>query len=329
VNVLITGGTGFIGSRLALNCLKNGEHVTIFGQENTEAESLNRKLVENAGASVILGSVTDRSTIFEIMRDIDIVYHLAAIQHEMNVPDQKFWDINVAGTKNVLEASVKGDIKRYIHGSTIGVYGTALEGKLNEQSPTQPDNIYGITKLEGEKLALSFQTKIPVVVVRISETYGPGDRRLLKLFKGIKNKTFFMIGDGKNLHHPIYIDDLVHGLSLAASIEGLSGKTFVLPGKEIVTTNQMVDTIAHEFGTKIPRFRAPLSLFIFLATIMELSLRPIGVQPPLHRRRMDFFTKSFIFSMEQSSKLLGFTPHVKFQEGVNYVAKWYTEMGYL
>ncbi|MBE9547078.1 MAG: NAD(P)-dependent oxidoreductase [Proteobacteria bacterium] len=329
MNVFISGGTGFIGSRLALKCLEKGDSVKVLGQENNPAEAENKQLIEAKGAEVILASVTDRERLFELLQGIDLVYHLAAAQHEANVPDQVFWDVNVTGTKNILEASVSAGVKRFVHGSTIGVYGSTLEGNVDEQSPLKPDNIYGITKLEGEKLVLSFRQKLPVVIIRISETYGPGDRRLLKLFKAIKKNLFFMIGNGENIHHLIYVDDLIQGLFLAATTKEAVGNVFVLAGKEPLTTTEMVRAIAQELGTSIPKFRAPLFPFIFLAIMMEKVLRPLGIQPPLHRRRMDFFKKSFLFSQEKSLKTLGFVAQFSFPRGVSETAQWYTQMGYL
>ncbi len=216
MNVFITGGTGFIGSRLALKCLEKGDSVKVLGQENTSAEKENKKLIEEKGVEVVLGSVTDRDLIFELLKGIDVVYHLAATQHEMNVPDQRFWDVNVEGTRNMLDASIGNNIKCFVHGSTIGVYGSMV-GTINEQSPCNPDNIYGITKLEGEKLVLSYSERLSIVVIRIPEVYGPGDRRLLKLFRAINKNAFFIIGKGKNLHHLIFIDDLIEGFFLAVT----------------------------------------------------------------------------------------------------------------
>lgn len=329
MKVLITGGTGFIGSRLALQYLARGDIVRVLGQENTPAEVNNRKLIESEGAEVLLAGVTDRDKVFEAAMDIDVVFHLAAAQHEANVPDQHFWDVNVTGTRNVLDVSVSAGVQRLVHGSTIGVYGSALSGTLDEQSPLAPDNIYGVTKLEGEQLALSYQDRLPVVVVRISETYGPGDWRLLKLFRAIKKRTFFMIGNGNNLHHPIYIDDLVQGFQLAATKEKALGKTFVLPGREPVTTADMVTTIANELGTTVRGWRVPLLPFHVAAVMAARTLGPVGVQPPLHPRRLDFFRKSFVFSAERASKTLEFAPKSTFADGVGETARWYSEMGYL
>jgi nucleoside-diphosphate-sugar epimerase len=329
MRVLITGGTGFIGSRLALQCLATGHTVKVVGQQNTAAEAANSKDLVAQGVDVMLASVTDRDRMHSAVQGFDVVYHLAAAQHEANVPDQHFWAVNVTGTRNLLDASVQAGVKRFVLGGTIGVYGGALTGIIDEESPLAPDNIYGQTKREGEQLVLSYQDRLPVVVVRIPETYGPGDYRLLKLFRAIHKRLFFMIGSGRNLHHLIYIDDLLVGLTLAATVAEAPGRLLVLAGKEALSTNDMVAIIAEQLGVRVPAFRAPLFPFIVTATILEGSLRPLGIQPPLHRRRMDFFKKSIVLSHKKASRILGFTPQTSFKEGVKETAKWYGDMGYL
>lgn len=328
MNVLITGGTGFIGSRLSLKCLELGHSVKVLGLENTPAESYNKKIIEEKGAKVVPVSIMDREALFEHLKGIDVVYHLAAAQHEMNVPDQHFWDVNVTGTRNVLESSVSVGVKRFVHGSTIGVYGI-VDGLIDEETPCNPENIYGVTKLEGEKLALSFNEKIPVVVIRIPEVYGPGDRRLLKLFKAIKKNTFFMIGSGKNLHHLIYVDDLIEAFLLASNTEEGVGQVFLLAGEEPISSNDMASTIAKELGAKGALFRVPFLPLWILAAILEFIFRPVGIQPPLHRRRMDFFKKSFELSWKKASLKLKYQPKVSLEEGIARTFEWYTSTGLL
>ena len=328
MNVLITGGTGFIGSRLALRCADMGYRVRVLGQENNAAEADNSKTIEAMGVNVVRGTVTDREEVLRAVEGIDVVYHLAAAQHEMNIPDQKFWDVNVGGTKNVIDAGIQAGVKRFVHGSTIGVYGAGLNGTIDEHSPLKPNNIYGVTKMEGEKIVLFHKDKLPVVIIRIPETYGPGDRRLLKLFRTI-NSFFFMIGKGENLHHLIFIEDLIDGMLLAGESEAAVGRVFLLSGKEAVTTNEMVAVIADQLGKDAPKVRVPFWPFYVLATVMEWTLRPLGIQPPLHRRRMDFFKKSFSFSQDESARRLGFIPKYGFRDGVKETARWYVEKGYL
>ena len=328
MNILITGGTGFIGSRLALSYLKKGFKVCILGQENTEAEKENSKLIKDNGAEVILASVLDKDIINQITINKDYIFHFAAAQHEMNIPDQKFWDVNIEGTKNIISSAISSGVKRFIHGSTIGVYGS-LQGEINEESPTNPNNIYEQTKLEAEKLVLSNVSKIPTVVIRIPETFGPGDRRLLKLFKGIKKNAFVMVGKGENLHHLIFIDDLIEGMFLASENNEAVGQIFLFAGQKAITTNEMISTITKNFNSNFPKIRLPLTPMMLTAVILEKTLRPFGIQPPLHRRRMDFFVKGYQLSTKKSNKILGFSPKFDFDMGVKETKRWYEQNGLL
>jgi len=329
MQVLITGGTGFIGSRLALRCLEQGDQVRILAQLNTAAEEDNYKELEQAGASFVSGSVTDRDKVQEAVKGVELIFHLAAAQHEANVPDQHFWDVNVLGTRNLLEAAVAADVRRVVHGSTIGVYGESGAAVVDESSPLRPANIYGVTKKEGEGIALRHAQQIEVVVIRIPETYGPGDRRLLKLFKAINSGMFFNIGRGANKHHPMYIEDLIDGLLLAAKHPEASGERILFAGKSILDTNEMIAAVSQALGKPPPRIRVPLAPLMMAAVVMESLMKPLGKQPPLHRRRMDFFVKSFVLSGRKAEQLLGFTPATDFLTGARSTAEWYRDHGQL
>jgi len=327
MQILITGGTGFIGTRLTLACLKDGHQVRVLGQENTEAESTNSNALRSAGAEMVLASIID-SDLASLVSGVDVVFHLAAAQHEANVGDDHFKNVNVEGTRRLLDACIDSGVQRFVLGSTIGVYGI-LDGLIDENSPCNPDNIYGETKLEGERLVLSYIDRLPVTAIRISETYGPGDRRLLKLFKTIKKGVFFIVGNGKNLHHLIYVDDLVRGIRMAGEVPAAVGEVFVLSGKEPVSTRAMADAVAAAVDGKVPKLHAPMAPFMFAAVTMETLLKPLGIQPPLHRRRMDYFKKSFTLSRDKSRNVLGFEPETGFDEGVKLTAQWYQSNGLL
>jgi dihydroflavonol-4-reductase len=328
MNVTITGGTGFIGSRLANACVARGDRVTVLGQTNTPAESENTARLMNTGLRMVPGSVTDAAVVAEALTGAEVLFHLAATQHEMNVPDERFRDVNVGGTRLVLEHAARLGVRRVVHGSTIGVYG-ALQGTIDEETPPAPDNIYGVTKLEGERLALAHPAPPSVVAIRIPEVYGPGDRRLLKLFRAIERNVFFTIGSGRNLHHPIFVDDLVRGFLLAAEAPQAAGQLVLFAGPSAVSTNEMVSAIARALGRTGTRFHVPLLPFWYAAAAMELSLRPLGIQPPLHRRRMDFFRKSFALRSLRARGAVGFEPRTEFAEGARITAEWYRTQGLL
>jgi dihydroflavonol-4-reductase len=328
MRLMITGGTGFIGSRLAMRARELGHEVRATGMRNTAAEAANCEQLARLGIDVLLLPIGELARAPDAFDGVDAVVHLAAAQHEVNVPDEHFRDVNVRGTEALLEASLGAGVERFVYGSTIGVYGDR-EGVIDETTPTRPDNIYGATKLDAERLVLGRSADLHVVVVRISEVYGPGDRRLLKLFRAIRRHRFFNIGAGTNLHHPIYVDDLTQGLLLAATEPAESGEVFVLPGREVVTTEAMVAAIAAAVGARAPRLRLPVWPILGGAVLLEGALRPLGIQPPLHRRRVDFFRKSFSFDGSKAAKLLGFAPQVGFAEGCLRAARWYEDIGEL
>ncbi|MDH3663235.1 MAG: NAD-dependent epimerase/dehydratase family protein [Alphaproteobacteria bacterium] len=329
MTTLVTGGTGFIGSRLALDCAKRGEAVRILAKINNANERSGHDELKSAGIQIIDGDICDPATAGDAMKGVKTLYHLAAAQHEANVGDDYFRRINVEGTRTILDAAVDAKVKRVVHGSTIGVYGMADEGPVHDRTPLFPDNIYGQTKLEGEHLARSYADRLKLAIVRISESYGPGDYRLLKLFKGIKSKKFFMVGKGANLHHPIFIDDLIEGLRRAATDNKAIGETVVLAGPTPVSTREMVDGISKALDTAGPKITVPLPALMGAAMVIETVCRPVGIQPPLHRRRMNFFVKSFKFSGDGAREKLGFEPVVGFDEGAKRTAKWYEETGLL
>ncbi|WP_435104998.1 NAD-dependent epimerase/dehydratase family protein [Arhodomonas sp. AD133] len=329
MKVLITGATGFIGARLAVLSLEDGHEVTALGQVNSAVEDERREELRQHGIEIMPVSLNDREALTQAMAGVEVVFHLAAAQHEANVPDQHFWQVNVEGVRTLLEIAAEHQVRRFVHGSTIGVYGAALDGEIDEETPLRPDNIYGVTKAEGEKVVREFGDRLETVIVRISETFGPGDGRLLKLFRAVDSGKFFMIGTGRNKHQLIYVDDLVRGLWLAATRPAAVGKVLLLAGREVVTTEDMVSGIATALGARTPKLRAPLWPFMAAAVVMETALRPLGIQPPLHRRRMDFFRKSFYFSCTKTTDILGAAPATSFRDGARLTADWYRSRNWI
>ncbi|HXV77692.1 MAG TPA: NAD-dependent epimerase/dehydratase family protein [Candidatus Polarisedimenticolaceae bacterium] len=325
MRTLITGASGFIGSRLAYRCVELGHVVRVLTEVRNDVERQYLGELGTAGVEAVVGSVTDFDAVRRAHDGVERVFHLAAAQHEANVPDGHFWKVNVDGTRNMLQASVESGVSRFVHGSSIGVYGWTPNQPIRDDSALDPDNIYGVTKLAGEQAVREFAERLPCVIVRISEVYGPGDRRLIKLFRGVRDGKFPIIGDGKNLHHLIYIDDLLDGLMAAAERPEAVGQTFVLAGVRPVSTIEMIEAVAAELGTKPPRLRVPLAPVMLAARLAEALLRPFGIQPPIHPRRMNFYRKSFAFGMTAAREAIGFAPKVDLRTGLAATKRWYVE----
>ncbi|MBN1236878.1 MAG: NAD(P)-dependent oxidoreductase [Gammaproteobacteria bacterium] len=326
MRALVTGATGFIGARLAEKLAADGHEVIAFGAENTPIETARRSRLEEQGIRIEIGRLEDAALLARLAGEADTIFHLAAAQHESNVPDEYFRSVNVGGTRKLVEAANSAGVSRFVYGSTIGVYGRAVNGRLDESSETRPENVYGRTKLEAEGVVRSTAV-VPWTIVRISETYGPGDGRLIKLFRAVNDGVVPIIGDGGNEHHPVYVDDLVAGLVLAAESPGAVGETIVLAGSEVVTTRGMIEAVAEALGKPLRSVRLPLTPLLLAAVVCETGCRPLGVSPPWHRRRLDFFVKRFAFSQDKAQRLLGYRPSVPFRQGARETADWYRRNG--
>ena len=329
MKMLVTGGTGFIGSRLALAARDQGQDVVVAGQLNSDPERARARELERRGITIEQGPLQDPAHARRVTEGCRSVIHLAAAQHESNVPDEYFFDVNVNGTRTLIEACRAAGVQRFVYGSTIGIYGEASGDALDENSPPRPVNVYGRSKLKAEELVISYRDALPTSIVRISETYGPGDFRLLKLFRALNRGRFVMIGSGLNRRQPIHVTDLVRGLLLASTAPAAVGETFVMAGEEILTTRDLVEQVSGALGRHPPSLRLPLWPLLAAAVIMERTLPPFGIAPPLHRRRLDFFRKSFLFSTAKARSLLGFTPSIPFRTGAAQTAQWYRDGGYL
>src|SRR5262249_40452051 len=153
--------------------------------------------------------------------------------------------VNARAVEAVVEAAARAAVRRVVHCSTVGVHGDIEHPPANEDAPLKPGDVYQVTKLEGEQLARQAAARLgmAVVIVRPTGIYGPGDRRLLKLFKAAVRR-MPILGRGEIYYHLTYIDDLVDGFLRCGSQPGAAGGTYILAGAEVTTLNELVSLIA-------------------------------------------------------------------------------------
>ena len=239
--------------------------------------------------------------------------------------------MNTEAVKTVIEAAAAGGVRRVVHCSTVGVHGDVEHPPAGEDAPFKPGDVYQVTKLEGERVArqAAADTGVDVVIARPTGIYGPGDRRLLKLFRGVARRRFVLLGDGRISYHLTYIDDLVEGFRLCGQTPAAAGRTYILGGPEVPTLNEIIRTIAEETKVSPPRLRLPVWPVWLAGAACEAMCRPFRIEPPLFRRRVDFFTKSRAFDIARARQELGFAPRVGLREGVRRTLGWYREHGWL
>lgn len=324
--VFVTGGTGFTGGYLCKALKAKGYDVDALVRKNSNTEAL-----EKLGVNCIEGDLSDPNSIKGKLKDVNIVFHIAALYRQEGVSKNVFTRVNVDGTRTLLDESIAEGVKRFVHCSTVGVQGEIANPPATEDAPYNPGDHYQVSKLEGEKLALSYfqEGKIDGVVVRPVGIYGPGDTRFLKLFRHIYKGNFKMIGKGKALYHLTFVEDLVDGIILAGETPAASGQIYTLGGNEYLPLTELVEKIAGIFNKPVSKIRIPLWPVYAAAFLCEMLCRPLGIEPPLYRRRLDFFTKDRAFDISKAKTELNYNPRIPLDEGLNRTAQWYLENGYL
>jgi dihydroflavonol-4-reductase len=324
--ILVTGGTGFTGSHLVRSLVRDYGRVRVITRSATRAAEVLPPEVE-----ILEGDITDRRFVDQAMAGCEAVYNLAAAFREPKITEQRYAEVHVEGTRNLLDASLRHGVGRFVHCSTVGVLSHIERPPADETWDYAPGDIYQATKAEGEKLALAYAREkgAPVTVARPTPIYGPGDTRLLKLFKLISKRRFVMLGSGEVFFHMIHVEDLVRGLRLMGVHPDAVGEVFILGGEEYRTLNEVVAMIANEVGVPVPRWRLPALPFQLLGSACERICVPLGISPPIYRRRVDFFTKSRAFSIRKAKDVLGFAPEVGLESGIRETIDWYRQQGQL
>jgi nucleoside-diphosphate-sugar epimerase len=325
-NVLVTGGTGFTGSHLCRRLVAEGYTVRVLVRETSNRDALKGLAVEWAE-----GDLGDRSALAQATQGIDTVYHIAALFRPENVSRQQMQATNVEGTRHLLDASIKAGVKRFVHCSTVGVHGDIKHPPANEKTPYAPGDYYQDSKTDGEKLVLQYgaEGRLPIVVFRPGGIFGPGDLRFLKLFKAIQTRRFMMFGSGQVLYQLIYIDDLIDGILRCGTQDAALGNAYILTGAAPVTLNDLVQEIASVLQVPPPWLRLPVMPLYWAGFVCETICKPLGINPPLYRRRVDFFRKTRSFDISKAQQELTFQPHVEFRAGLKRTADWYRAQGYL
>ena len=330
MKILVTGATGFTGGHLATTLARLGHDVRAL----VRPRSLTRFAASEAataGVAAAPGDLADAAAVREAAGGVDVVYHIAATYREAGQPDAAYRAVNVDGTRHVLEAAQATGARRVVHCSTGGVHGHVEHPPANEDAPFSPGDIYQDTKLEAEQLAREFgQTRgLDVVVARPIGIYGPGDMRFHKMFQGIARGRFPMLGSGEVFYHLTYIDDLVEGFRLCGEVPAAVGRTYLLAGPTYTTLNELAATMARELGVRPPRWRLPVWPFWTAGLLCEMVCVPLRIEPPLYRRRVDFYTKSRAFDTTRARQELGYSPQVGLADGIRRTIAWYREQGLL
>jgi dihydroflavonol-4-reductase len=326
-SVLVTGAAGFTGLALALHLAAAGYRVRGLVRSREKAKAL-----ERAGVDTVVGDIRDPAVVRQATLGITTVYHLAAVFRRAGVPDSEYREVHVDATGQLVELSAEAGVNRVVHCSTVGVHGSvSQDAPATEEAPFQPADIYQLTKLEGEQMALqtAARTGVPISVIRPGPIYGPGDTRLLKLIGGVARGRFRLLGDGSAHFQMIYIDDLIQGFRLAAESPAAAGRTYIMTGDEAPTLNELVHEIAVVANVDSPKSHLPVWPFWLAGALCEAVCKPFGIEPPIYRRRVKFFTSNRWFDTSRARTELGFAPQVRLRDGLRHTLDSYRQLGWV
>jgi len=326
VKALVTGATGFTGGHLAQWLAAQGDRVRVLVRDRDKAGAL-----AAAGIEVVVGDITDRDQLRDAVRGVDVVYNIAALYREAGLPAAAYRAVNAEAVATIVELAAETGVRRVVHCSTVGVHGDIERPPANEDAPLRPGDVYQETKVEGEALGrtAAARTGVELVIARPTGIYGPGDRRLFKLFGEIARRRFVMLGSGRNFYHVTYIDDLCDGFRLCGTVAAAANRTYILGGGEVTTLAELVTITASVAGVTGPRLRLPVWPVWLAGAACEAIFTPLGISPPIYRRRVDFFRKSRAFDISRARAELGFAPRVGIRDGVSRTLGWYREHGWI
>jgi nucleoside-diphosphate-sugar epimerase len=318
--ILVTGAGGFIGYNLC-NYLADQGH-SVIGVDLHYPEGVVKD--PRNGFQPNESDFRNWGRMREWLSGVDAVIHLASVHLQINTAETEYWDINVHSLRPLLDLAMESGVQRFVHVSSVGVYGNLKRLPANEETHCEPQSIYGETKLAGEMEVRKFSEELgfPVVIIRPAWVYGPYCPRTLKIYRALSKGRFIMIGKGENIRHPIYISDMLEAFQLAMESDSAVGELFIIAGQRSITTNDLVNGFCDVLNVPNPKIRIPHVLGATMAWGVESLFSLAKIEPPISRRSLEFFDTNNAFDISKARKLLGFEPKFSFEDGLRESREW-------
>ncbi|MBU1862436.1 MAG: NAD-dependent epimerase/dehydratase family protein [Candidatus Omnitrophica bacterium] len=315
MNCLVTGATGFIGAHLVRELVGKGHKVRIIARQKSKTE-----LLAGLNIEIRYGDITKKSSIDGFFDNVDIVFHCAGLLGAFGIDKSTYYDVNVLGTKNVVDVSYGVHVKKFVLCSSAGVIGPTEKYQGDENSLYNPTNVYEQTKMEAEHIVK--QGGLDYVILRPGFVYGEGDSHLLELCKALLKRQFCFIGKADAQLQPLYINDLVDAFLLCASNK-IHNETYIIAGHEQVSVRDFIMVITQALGIALPRVWIPLWMAYGAALAFEFLAYVTKCKPLVTVQRVKFFTNSRVFTISKAERGLQFHPQTTVSDGVRKTINWY------
>jgi len=320
MKILVIGGAGFLGRNL-IEALQDSHDVLCLDTKMPD-EQWRKKFNVNCEVADVSNKISFRN----FFKDVDIVYHLAALLEKPKIKKEFFWKVNFEGVKNSFELAKENNAKQFIYASTGSIGGPHKGFLPNEDSPYFAQSEYQKTKVESEKF-LSSQ-EFPVTIIRPELAYGPGDMHHLGLYKAINGNRFFFIGTGEIIIQPTFFSDIVQGFLLVLNNQKAFRQKYIIAGDDMIPIRDFIEEIALQLDKKISPFFIP-SFAGRAAGYFGDFAEKIGIKFPLRSSTVNFFLVGNAYDNSKAKEELGFKPQVGFKEGIAKTVEWYREKNIL
>jgi len=320
--VLITGGTGFIGSHLVRRNIKEGNGVMVL----TLPGDPGIPDIESLGCEVITGNICDVTLVEELCRGQDVIFHCAAVVTDW-APKRLFNEVNIEGMENVCRAAVAAKVGRFVEISTNDVFGLIEGVVIDESFPYKKwGEPYPDTKIEATEIAWRYfrDHGLPVTMVYPCWVYGPGDKTFVPLTADAIVKSEMLFWRKDVLVWPAYIDNLVDLLMLISKSEDAVGRGYLVHDGESTTFQDFCAMIAESLGLPGPGLHIPYGAAYAAALVMEgiWSLLRLSTRPLLTTYTVKNLGSRLQFSIEKANRELQWKPPVSFNDGFEETMRW-------
>ncbi len=328
MRVLVTGGSGFLGSHIAEQLSMQGITVRALVRRTSNLKFL--KSLPNIEFAE--GSVEDRGPVTEAVKGVDAIIHSAGLVKARN--EREFFDTNVTGTENLLDAAVAHtpSLKRFVFVSSLAVVGPSSDGKpvLSSQTP-RPVTRYGRSKLEAEKLVYAARESLPVTIIRPPAIYGPRDAETFAFFQSVSRGVLPMLGDGRNTLSVAYVADVADACIRAIDANSPSGKAYFVDDGFVYEWRRALEDVESALGKRaFLRVGLPFPVITLAALASEIYGRFTNKAVMLTRDKLNELTqRHWVCSSDDTRKDLGWEPKVRWREGTVMAAKWYRDNGWI
>jgi nucleoside-diphosphate-sugar epimerase len=309
---LVTGAAGFLGAHLCRRLAEDGHEVIALDCRPRPTS------LPVDGIHYLQADLREPDRWRPSLEGVATVFHLASVHLQVHAPESEYRSVNVDAAVGLAEASHQSGVSRFVHVSTVGIYGHVGNPPANEDAPRNPTNAYERTKLEGEQaLALAAERLgLHALILRPAWIFGPGCPRTAKLLRSIRRRQFFFVGSGRNLRHPVYVDDVVDALLAAARGGSGNRRDYIIAGPTAMTLRDVVNETAAAVAAPPPTLQLPRTLALLLGGVAEVGGRLIGRDPPFSRRSIAFFENDNAFDGTAARNDLDFRPRVSFSDGL-------------